>query len=358
MKIGILTFHYAHNYGAVWQAYALRHVLESMGHKVEIINYRNEHVEHFYCAKINSCSEIKRRKGKIYSPATCREEYQRRERFNKFIKSVLLKDKVQVISLRELEGMDLDVFISGSDQIWTWWLTGGYDRAYLLDFTTKAKKVAYAASMYDTKIPPEKLEYFISALKKYDYISVRESMVQSFLKKQTGVSIERVLDPAFLISEQEYSCLAETVNVTSKYVLVYYLFEDERLDIYAQMIATRMDAVIVELHYVGYKRKRNRIQKSAVSPTEFITYIKNAEYVITNSFHGCVFAIIFKKNFIAVYEEEDRKNNLLSDMGLEDCHIKDGINEVSLPTIDYDRVYERIDVLREHAITFLTKSLQ
>lgn len=165
MKIGILTFHYVHNYGAVWQAYALRHVLEEMGHEVEIVNYRNGYVENSYSVKLNSYSEIKRRKGKIYSPVVCREEYRRREKFNDFINSVLLRDKVQVLSVQELEHVDADAFISGSDQIWTWWLTGGYDCAYLLDFNTKAKRIAYAASMYDTNIPMDKLEYFVTTLK-------------------------------------------------------------------------------------------------------------------------------------------------------------------------------------------------
>lgn len=182
-------------------------------------------------------------------------------------------------------------------------------------------------------------------------------MIQDFLIKQIGANVDRVLDPTFLIPEWEYVSLAEPNNVTSKYIFVYYLFEDERLELYARTVADKVGAVIVELHYVGYRKKRDRIQKSDVSPAEFISYVKNAEYVVTNSFHGCVFSIIFRRNFIAVYDDDVRKNNLLQDVGLEMCHMSSYKQENDLPVIDYDLIYKKINILRDYSKAFLINSL-
>ena len=191
MKIGILTFHNAHNYGAVMQAYALRTKLREMGQDAVILNYRNQTIENSYLPW-RECR---------YEQADWSVQW---DKFNAFIEGVLLEGHTSEIKFENLKRLAIDCFICGSDQIWNSWLTGGLDGAYFLDFETNAKKISYAASKYTFEITDTEKKYFSDSLADFSAVSVREAGLAESLLKNCQINARTVLDPVLLLDANDY----------------------------------------------------------------------------------------------------------------------------------------------------------
>ena len=371
MNVGILTFHNAHNYGAVLQAYALRTKLRKMGHEAHIINYRNESVENVYPKKLKLYRNYIGRRdivfpwrwnelfGKLAVRRQMREAWKRRhDGFNDFINTVLLEGKLDKVTINDLVNMDIDFFICGSDQIWTSNLSGGLDPVYFLDFKTQAKKISYAASRKTEDIPAKEQSYFIRCLAELDCISVREKNLSKTLSLLCKKQIDVTVDPTLLLNSDEYNQISSEPNEKEKYVFMYALQADKILRECAQHAANRLGVKLIELYTrlpAGHG-KRNCL--ADISPSEFLSYYKNAEYIFSHSFHGTIFAIIFQKNFYSVYEKDSRKDNLLDILELQSRHIY-SIAEVDVDaSVDYVSVNRLIDSYREYSINFLSSALK
>lgn len=363
MEIGILTFHYAHNYGAVLQAYALKAVLTNMGHTVHIINYRNTYIDDSYTKKLNTLSEIEKR-GRHLDFKECLAEYFRRKKFNLFILKTLLDNNKEIQTLDTIEKMDMDIYITGSDQVWTWWLTGGYDPVYFLDFRSNAKKISYAASMYDCNILQDKVEYIKDAWKRFNYISVRESEIADYISSLCNIEVSVVADPTLLLNKSQYHVLEKKCKFPKNGVFVYYVTEDQVLKKFSVNYAEQLGTELYELHYVGYDKDKKYKQVSAISPGQFLYCMNKAKTVITNSYHGVIFSIIYRKNFYAVYEHDDRKDGLLRLLGLEEQHINsinvgcENMLEKVLHSCDYETVQKRLNGFRQKSIAFLNNAIK
>lgn len=352
MKIGILTFHNAHNFGGCLQAYALKEFLKMNGADVEIINYRNSTVYNLYPKKLKAkiipydfkhphelFKKIKLNKDYRYG----RKEWKRQhQKFESFIDKYLLEGNLEVVNCEDMQNLPFDVFIGGSDQIWNKQLTGGLDRVYLLDFETKAKKVFYAASCGRDEFDQIDLNTFQKVfVSDNKYISVREPTLAEFIKKQYGREVLSVVDPCFLLISTEYAKLFQLSEVQNKkrYLFAYFISErNKRIREMVYVIANALNLEIVEFHYRKDRSMKKKYQTSDMGPDEFLKSIYNAEFVVTNSFHGTVFSILFKKQFYSVYDIDARKTNLLNKVGLSNRHIKDFQSIDLNKKIDYDNV--------------------
>jgi len=348
MKIGILTFHNAHNYGAVLQAYALRTVLRSWGHDTVILNYQNPAITAHYPEKLGVKDE-----NRFQQPDWSRQH----KKFTNFIHQILLEGNSSRLGLEDLERLEIDCFICGSDQIWESGLTGGLDRAYFLDFNTASKKVSYGASKYSSTIKEIEKKYFFTKLSDFDAISVREESLATSLAKECGINAKTVLDPTLLLGMKDYIDLEEEVRVDRKFILAYFLAEDEMLARCAKKAADILQLPLVEIHFYRIE-SNNTYQVADCGPGEFLTYFHRAEYVFTNSFHGVVFSTIFRKPFYAVYQRDSRKDALLEKLGLEDRHIYSAEN-IDLRRMDkqFSKVADIIKRERNSSFIFLKNSL-
>lgn len=366
MKIGVLTFHNAHNYGAVLQAYALRTKLRAEGHSADIINYRNQKIENSYQKKILAQrKKIQLRHPRMalinlrlnikkYLDVRCAQLCweQRVHKFNKFIDEVLLENNISIVKKEELEKVDADAFICGSDQIWTDYLTGGLDMVYLLDFDTNARKIAYGASKSNAEFSKEQEMLFKDKLADFWAISAREKSLAQKLTDICGRYVDTVLDPTLLLTQKEYRQLEEPTEVSEDYVLAYFLVEDEMLVKCAEEASKQLNAKLVEIHYFK-QRKRNHIQIADCSPGEFLFYMRNAKCILTNSFHGVVFSIIYHKKFYGVYEKDSRKDDLLDMLQLGDRHIR-SVSEMNVSKeIDYSISDKILSEMQKKSTTFL-----
>ncbi|MEA5007119.1 polysaccharide pyruvyl transferase family protein [Clostridium tyrobutyricum] len=367
MKVGILTFHNAHNYGAVLQAYALRTKLRKMGHDAHIINYCNKKIQNRYSDKLKL--EVSKRDivfpthwikiiGKKLQNDYAQDTWKKQcNSFNKFISGVLLENSTTKVTIDDLNKMKVDAFICGSDQVWASWITDGLDPVYFLDFQTSAKKISYAASMPSNKIPTNEQSYFKKCINLLDFVSVREEQVSIALNNLCDRSIKTVVDPTVLLNADDYSELSSASYEKEDYVFVYFIHEDNVLMKCAQKIALQLGKKLIELHYYLRKDLKGHDQRADFGPSQFLTYIENADFVLTNSFHGTVFSIIYGKKFYSVYNKDDRKDNLLNNLKLQSRHIY-SINNINLnQDIDYQSVYELLYLYRQSSIDFLSKAL-
>lgn len=361
MKIGIITFNSAHNYGAVLQVWALQEKLRSKGHEVEIINYRIPSIDNLYRVyapkKISKFSIVN---GGIHQlqwvHAWMNNSHKaiRYKKFEHFINHVLPTTK-PYRSYQELlrEDFDYDLLITGSDQVWNGKYTRGLSGAYFLSFGRKeTKRISYAASIgkdcFDKEEKPVAKKY----LKDLDYISVREEKAKRAVEELTDKPVELVLDPTLLLDRQAYDKIKKKAKFKGDYIFVHNVHLtkiDSRLNSIVEKVS-EMTGLPVVNNRGDYQFKNELGKFDNGGPGEFIGVIEGAKYVITNSFHATVFSIIYGRNFITVphFQNPDRMKYLLQMFDLQN-HLIDSAAAVpdNLRTLEID--YAQVEKLKAQA---------
>ena len=367
-KIGILTFHNAHNYGAVLQAYALKTKLNRMGYDASVLNYQNKYIAKTY-RKVLHIDFWKRdilpsRWGKVIREVRDvfygLKEWQKQWKvFEDFIAEKLLDGDSRQLSLEEVAARNCDVYILGSDQIWARELTHGMEPAYFGQFAPENKKISYAASVPNGSIPENEKPFFKQYLQSLSHISVREEKLASALRELTGREVDTVIDPTLLLEREDYqSLLYEKPLKQGDYVFAYFVVENEILSRCAKKAAELMGCELLELHYKKTPQICGDNMIFDAGPSEFLTYIRDAKMVVTNSFHGTVFSILFQKKFYSVYKENGRIDNLLGFLGLKERHITEE-NQVRIEQeIDYAKSEELLQEYRKQSVEFLAKGIE
>lgn len=294
MKIGILTFHRALNVGAVLQAWALQKYIQSLGHDVEIIDY----------GRIGCPSRFNMRSMTIrgFAGAVVRYlnslfvEGRRRNKYQSFLQQEMrLSPRVNQSVLKELV---YDAFVCGSDLIWHPDRNEG-DTSFYLDFIQDARirRIAYAPSFGVTVFSTAQAARLKELLLTFNNLSVRETQSQQLCKDAFGLDVDIVCDPTFLIDVVQYQSLERKVNgLPSRYVLLYVICAHPFAGQVAASISKRLGVPVV--YYLGGNNAKwiSSSQKGAmmnVGPAEFLYLIHHAECVVTNSFHGMVFALLY-----------------------------------------------------------------
>ena len=333
IKVGTLTFHRACNNGAVLQAQALVDALNNIPEvEAEIIDYRCEKIDYAYTPQFcfYNCNPIK---GAIKFLLRAKSIEDRNVRFNIFRNKYLKisDDEYDRNSINEASNR-YDLVICGSDQIWNYELTGN-DEVYLLGFLNGAeKKASYAVSFGLTKIDQAHKKIYRALIGDIQDISVREEEASSLVKALTGKSSCVHIDPVFLKSREQWEKMVQNIS-RKRYVLIYMVgmgnIVDEMVQ-FAQKLAQihGLDLLFMNTEYIPYLYPKVEHVKDA-SPNQFLSYIYNADYIVTNSFHATCFAIIFQKCFYTEVagKKGGRAIHLLKMCGLESHIIKKGLKD-------------------------------
>ncbi len=370
MKIGILTFHRADNYGALLQAYALQTTLENMGHAVDIIDYRCTPLEQDYVRLYRLCPPL-RRNLLLWSCEVWRRMmnfsclHSKKEHCDNFRNEYLHMTKsLHSDTDRALAENQYDVIFTGSDQIWSPVLTHGKDDWYAFKRQNGHCVVAaYGASVGN-------LDRFISTyseykedLQQYNLISVREKDIQEFLQTQLNKEVSLVVDPTLLIEGEKWTTIGNTVKpIERPYVLFYGVIPCEEACEIALNVSRREKLMLVHFER-NLKHVKNSYYAQGVGPAEFLNLVQNAKYVITSSFHGTVFSVLYKKKFIAVPPKSlgSRLRTILQALNLEHRIVDmDGPGDVSILTqeIDYSEAFERLNQLRVRACDYIENCIE
>ena len=325
MTICTITCQNAYNYGARLQTYALARYLQQQGHEVQVIDYRPNYMR----------GEIKvlfwpglslKQWGKLILQLPDRLRAKRRQPyFDKFSKEYLPLTERIYWSIDELRANapKADLYIAGSDQIWNTGFRNGTDPGYYLDFGEKSvRRISYAASFATEDIMPAALEFVQGNLARFDAISVREHSAIKILKS-LGYKGTEVLDPVFLLPKEEWEQFADDTVKADRYLLVYDFMDSPKVRMEAQRIAAAQN---LKIYSIGDKRLRYADKNYVyASPQTFLALIRHASHLVSNSFHGTAFAMIFGVPY-SVINREDGLNIRMQDlMQLDPQHLDEHI---------------------------------
>lgn len=377
MKIGIITFHFVSNQGAVLQCYALQKYLEDRGHEVYVINYRPRYHTVRYAAIKNPFLYSRGFWRKFYSKGNVERMYLTLRSFvrclylnckstdrnvlqcfdsfrNKYLN--LTREYTTLEELRQDPPL-FEAYICGSDQLWNpELLDQKIDNAYFLKFgSPETLRISYAVSI-GRKMPEKYLREIKFLCKEFTAVSLREydKQVIDAIHKKVYICI----DPTFLLTADDYSQIEEKIDITEPYIFVYG-FETTDVMINAIIEATekyKCRVINGSPGRVKYKGDAENIIE--YGPGRFLSYIKNAECVVTNSFHATTFSIIYKKRFITVPHSTRslRMTSLLKRFNLEACLYGDCKYDINA-YIDYEKVTEKLDEWKAYSDNYLNHSL-
>lgn len=380
MNVGIITYHFVHNEGGVLQCYALQRSLEKMGYTPFVIDYRPSYHTVRYSAWKNPLVMARCNIRKYEQENIVRRYYYGMRGFLRAIKMNInrvdvLNDKLfskfinnnlrmtkrykHINELRE-DPPKMQVYISGSDQLWNPELTNySFDEAYFLRFGSNTiKRITYAVSAKENFSQKEK-EELSKLCSNLDYISTRETNmdIMDCITKSNTIC----LDPTLLLDKEDYIKIESSDQEdipTENYVFVYGFQDSNDLNQVVEHVAKEYHLKVVNgsptrIHLnIECKKIRD------YAPDKFLAFIDHASFVVTNSFHGTVFSIIYRKKFISILHTTRgrRVKELLTKLNLEKNIY--GMESFSWDVlIDYDTVYKRLAQLREQSFNYLNVSL-
>ena len=366
MKIGIVTFHRAHNCGAALQCAALVSVLRRMGHEVKVVD--NNDVGETRWPDFGGIRSLRGLIGWflsfIMSIDIAIRFFYRYRWFRQHFMPMTQKcfdDKPQE---------HFDMIVVGSDQVLNPAITKTQTGAFLLEkFGDETIKCCYAASFGVSSLPLEYRYRFSEALSSFSYLGFRESSALQIFRNELGLNIEAqtVLDPTLLLDANDYLEYECPVHISGRFVVVYC---DNSCKNEARLIAERIarKSGLVTAFIDQYRLSRFKMTRGdciGVSPQEFLWLMRNAEYVVTTSFHGTAFSLINHKRFVVIrphhHPMNERVSDLLGRLGIPQQivfadSIPDDKDLNKILNVDYTYVYRHLSVFRGESLAFLEKA--
>lgn len=368
MKIAILTQPLQNNYGGLLQAFALQKYLKEQGNEVMTVDFAWNHNLRYFGIKsilVNILRKyILRRNIRSIIPITNEERRRIGQNTDRFTaEHIRTTQKIySVDEISHIKKYQFDAYIIGSDQVWRPAYSPGMS-AFFLSFLNKsddAKRIAYAASFgvdNCNEFSQEALKKYSVLLKQFDAVAVREDSAVDLCKQHFDVAAEHVLDPTFLLDKETYSQLVEQDKcpASNGNMMVYVL--DQSLD-----KKEVIQAVANERSLIPYSIMPD--EKGVYPPvTQWLRGFMDAEYVVTDSFHGVAFSVIFNKPFIAIGNYDRglaRFTSVLKMFGLQERLIF-SINELTSQLINQPIDYSKVNRLKidkqMFAMDFLNNAL-
>ena len=374
MKIGILTFHFSDNVGALLQAYGLRHYLRGLGHDADFVNYHPHHVEGGGQFRFDFTKEALKSNAKILylSVSALRQNLFGSKRTKqamadfKRLELGVVGDCVHEADAVPQLTEHHDLLICGSDQIWNPSEQFGVDAIYFLHFPTNAtRKISYAPSFGAATLERKYRDEVSKYLNGLDGVSVREESAREIVRDLTGKDPTCVPDPTFLIDD--YKELLVGKKNDPKGIFAYILRSGHGIQPMCDVLVSKFGSVI-KSGWNPYRRWKDVGEVVEGGPIEWLDGINGAEFVITNSFHGTVFSLLLNRPFIAVRlpgakaKLSARLENLLDKVGLRDRLVDAGdvarCREVMNMPIDWKPVNDKISELRTEGRNFLNLEIE
>ena len=381
MKIGIISLcHKNYNYGGMLQAYALPKAFEKIGVNAQQICYEGikspwntqkhkSYLRKFFEMNMRQKRQILVIKFKEALTKNICEEYRftkRREKFNEFLDENIRHDKtVYVNSNIDTLNEKYDAFVVGSDQVWNSFISNMY--MTLVGFAPLGKKFSYAASIAKPELDDNDRKLFGEHIDDFEKVSVRERSAKSLLKQITNNPIEVVVDPVLLPGKPEWDKIAVLPKLEYKYVFGYFLGNDTSANKTLKRIMKKTELPLEMIPYTRFiynftdKRYADK-DLTESGPREFVGLIKKSEYVVTDSFHAMVFAVIYHKNFIVLDREKSAKErsmnsrikDFLETIGLEN-RLVDTVKESDIlyDKIDWKQVDKKLNAIIDKSYAYL-----
>ncbi len=355
-KAGIITFHCVPNYGAALQAYGLQEYLSRYCDSVELIDYRPEALTKEY-NYMNFYSVFSVAASLLSLPSY----YRKVKKFERFMHERLKLSSQSGTTASAFERAEADMVFLGSDQIWNAQILGGIDPVYfgMLPWKQQPYRVSYAASIGKSALSEEERSAFERYLPLLDRISVRETEAKDLISPLTESDVSVVVDPTILAGRECFEPFVQK-NRNGRYLLLYSLTGNPKTVEMAQKVAAHLQMPIIE---ITGKRKglkgTGRHTLYTAGPEEFVSLIANAAFVVTDSFHGTAFSLLFHRSFVSI--PHSTRGGRLRTL-LELCERTDRLTDVFTPeladaAIDWDSVDALLAAARESSHQFVQESI-
>lgn len=362
MIIRTITCHHSYNHGAMLQAFALIHYLQSLGHDASVIDYWPTYLKD------------KHRIPPVYNHMVIRWLYllaklpsdinrrRRKQAFNSFYKNYIPVTKMAYQTVEQLRQNppEANLYIAGSDQIWNTSFKNGLDEAFYLDFGSPKRRISYAAS-FATKELKNKTEPFVKKqLGNLDSIGVREQSGLQLLDS-LGYKGQLVVDPVFLLSPEEWDRFDTMPLSGERYILTYdFEYNGQSVAAVARNLARLYKCEIYSVS--PYKQSYADEVFDEITPGEFVSLVKHAECVIGNSFHGMAFSMVYGKDFFVVNRSDGlniRMQDLLNRYSLGERLVnEETLDKQLLKHIDYDVVMKQLSQEIESSKSYLKQQIE
>lgn len=376
-KTGILTMYYnSVNYGGLLQAFALPFVIQKhIGIPAEQIRYSQQNTDTDLCtSKSKKSLSIYQLGINFFSALTSNKRSIRKESFLEFMNDIPHSRNIYSHETIQQCNSNYEIFICGGDQIWNGEMVGEHLDVYTLQFVNQGlKKIAYSPSVAISHMSKQVEDCLGKGLLGIDRISVREKRSLDILKRLSDKKIEVVVDPVLLLTKSEWLEQSRPTKINGKYILCYLLGDSITQRKAVEIISKRLKLRIVTFPHILVNNVRKcdlffgDIKDYTSGPRQFLDLINNAEFVITDSFHACVFSMIFETPFI-VFErnkpsEKGNMNSRIYDF-LEEYHLENQLVNVEkamnlsrIPEVDYSFAHEHWFHRRNDSIEYLTRAL-
>jgi hypothetical protein len=348
MQVYTITCHNVYNHGASLQEYALLQYLKNQGHQAQTINYTPDYLSgHFNLLSVDNPkwkNNLLTKVLYIFLKAPSKLlAYPRKKKFDLFSKRFIQETKKNYKTNKDLQ-KDLpnaEAYICGSDQIWNSFFQNGKDPAFYLNFVPDdKKKISYAASFAIDEIEDNLKEFVKENVQRLDAVSVRENSGKKILNNLNIQEVTQVLDPVFLLEKKEWDALI-VEKIENNYILVYDFDSNPKIKEIALHLKNKYGWRIITLNKNIKYADKNYFLKG---PQEFLSLVKNANFVFANSFHAVAFSIIFKKNFL-VFNRMAKINTRMRDLlNLFNLDKRLVTSDCNTETIDLIIDYKAIDV--------------
>lgn len=366
-NIGIVSYNIRcnfTNYGSALQSWALSQTIDRLGKdrfQSILIDYcPNKHLDSNVLNPFKNMwdkDEVSRRMCELSMPSI-KENYYKFEDFynNQFRRSKYnynYKNFNNVINDEKIDG-----FVCGADTIFCVDEFGMDDGYYANYNCMKQKSVSYAASFGDPHFDKESFKLLDSNLKNFKALGLRENLMLDYVKDKVNVPVKKVLDPTLLLEDRDYEKIIAPQKEKEKYILLYARRYNKNMEDYAEKLSQELGVKIIEISLRSINSEKHKMAYDA-GVEEFLSLVKNAEFVVTNSFHGMIFSVIFSKQFVIFSREQcnNKIDELISFFGLKDRMLIDGTEEF-VKDIDYEKVHARIKEERIESLAFLTNELE
>lgn len=383
-KVALAINYDYHDYGGMLQAFATQKALDKLGVDSEAINFDslkgdiNKRKWKYFLSNIFDATIVKEKSRVIskklrmkFDPSLGGKIAQRDAAFDQFCHDGF-KVSRKFESWEDLNRAcrNYDAVIVGSDQLWLPSnVAGDY---YTLSFAPDdVKKIAYATSFGIGTVPEKMKVQYSRFLNRINYLSARETSGQEIIKVCTGRDVQLVCDPTMLLEVEDWSKIASSRPVDGDYIFCYFMGDNPQQREFVKRLAKKQNCKIVALlhldQYISADEDYVDEAPYDVSPAVFVSLVKNAKYICTDSFHGTVFSIIFSKNFFtfkrfnkkASLSTNTRLTSLLNNFGLND-RLFTGFESVeeNMEVKNYFIVQEKLRLFREKSIRYLMTSIE
>lgn len=385
-KVGLAIVTYVNNFGSFLQAFATQEAIKKLGYETEVINIEGvqkiiskARKKYFLkrCFNLNELRSYSVTLKGIAKKKTDRE-YAKNISIRNAVFDAFRKDNFSYspsINSWELIGQyckdNYSSVLVGSDQLWRPVNIEGnyYTLSYVPD---EVNKIAYATSFGVPYLPKKQSEKAKSFIPRIQHLSVRENQGKKIIKDLTGLEAQVVCDPTMLITKEEWDKGVGTRLIERDYILCYFLGGNQKYPKFARKLGDRLNIKTVGLvHCAGYNDNVEMYYDEMpfdIGPYEFINLIKHAKLVLTDSFHCCVFSVLFEKDFYAFkrfkdddeMSTNDRLTTLFESMGIQNRILsgEEDLSSFDFNNIDYEFVKEKIEKIRKKSLEYLSNSLK